>query len=389
MSDLEDDLLSFSDEDDDEEDSLDDLVGSDGEEEDGGRIGEGDAYVSQEQSWAVITSYFRERGLVRQQIDSFDSFINNTLAEVIINNRAIEHKRARQHRIGQEEDADVTIRIAFANPQIGKPQQKDEHGNLSTLYPHEARLRAMNYSCQLFVDVKVTRITVYDGGRTVENHQSFDGTLIGEIPIMLRCCCCHLSGLGNLEAARQNECIYDEGGYFIVKGNEKVLTAQERQRNNCVFVFKKDVQNVDFQAEIRSLPGRSKSIETLYLQIFKPLKSESSTSSRIIMKIPKVRDDIPVVVVFRALGFVTDIEIIELIVYDLEDNVDQDMMEHFRASLDIARSITTVDGALSFIGTRFNSMRAEVRRFHPFEFLFLVLSFAICIFFLFVNIHAV
>ena len=104
---------------------------------------------------------------------------------------------------------------------------------------------------QLFVDVKVTRITVYDGGRTVENHQSFDGTLIGEIPIMLRCCCCHLSGLGNLEAARQNECIYDEGGYFIVKGNEKVLTAQERQRNNCVFVFKKDVQNVDFQAEIR------------------------------------------------------------------------------------------------------------------------------------------
>eukprot|EP00591_Stephanopyxis_turris_P015017 CAMPEP_0195533566 /NCGR_PEP_ID=MMETSP0794_2-20130614/40734_1 /TAXON_ID=515487 /ORGANISM="Stephanopyxis turris, Strain CCMP 815" /LENGTH=54 /DNA_ID=CAMNT_0040666135 /DNA_START=46 /DNA_END=206 /DNA_ORIENTATION=- len=54
-----------------------------------------------------------------------------------------------------------------------------------------------------------------------------------------------------MELARQGECIYDQGGYFIMKGNEKVLTAQERQRNNAVFVFKKDVNNIAYQAEIR------------------------------------------------------------------------------------------------------------------------------------------
>ena len=50
--------------------------------------GEEDAYanyqdlpVSQEDSWAVISAYFEEKGLVRQQLDSFDEFIQNTMQE--------------------------------------------------------------------------------------------------------------------------------------------------------------------------------------------------------------------------------------------------------------------------------------------------------------------
>ena len=37
--------------------------------------------VSQEDSWAVISAYFEEKGLVRQQLDSFDEFIQNTMQE--------------------------------------------------------------------------------------------------------------------------------------------------------------------------------------------------------------------------------------------------------------------------------------------------------------------
>ena len=94
------------------------------------------------------------------------------LIQVITNNRAIEHKRERQHKIGQVGNADLTIKISFANPQIQKPQQQDENGNFSPLYPHEARLRQMNYTCQLFVDVKVTKIEAHDNGQVKEpQHQ--------------------------------------------------------------------------------------------------------------------------------------------------------------------------------------------------------------------------
>jgi DNA-directed RNA polymerase beta subunit len=40
-----------------------------------------DLPVSQEDSWAVISAYFEEKGLVRQQLDSFDEFIQNTMQE--------------------------------------------------------------------------------------------------------------------------------------------------------------------------------------------------------------------------------------------------------------------------------------------------------------------
>ena len=39
--------------------------------------------MSQEETWTVITAYFSEKGLVRQQLDSFDEFIQNTMQELV------------------------------------------------------------------------------------------------------------------------------------------------------------------------------------------------------------------------------------------------------------------------------------------------------------------
>lgn len=43
-------------------------------------------FVMQEDSWAVITSYFEEKGLVRQQLESFDEFINSQMQEIVDEN---------------------------------------------------------------------------------------------------------------------------------------------------------------------------------------------------------------------------------------------------------------------------------------------------------------
>ena len=42
------------------------------------------------------------------------------------------------------------------------------------------------------------------------------------MPIMLRSSNCVLSGKSQFELAKMNECPHDPGGYFIVKGQEKV-----------------------------------------------------------------------------------------------------------------------------------------------------------------------
>ncbi|CAL5387704.1 unnamed protein product [Camellia sinensis] len=46
--------------------------------------------ITQEDAWAVISAYFEEKGLVRQQLDSFDEFIQNTMQEIVDESADIE-----------------------------------------------------------------------------------------------------------------------------------------------------------------------------------------------------------------------------------------------------------------------------------------------------------
>jgi DNA-directed RNA polymerase II subunit RPB2 len=45
--------------------------------------------LQEEEQWTVITSYFDEKGLVRQQLDSYDEFLENTVQEVVEESRPI------------------------------------------------------------------------------------------------------------------------------------------------------------------------------------------------------------------------------------------------------------------------------------------------------------
>ena len=54
---------------------------------------------------------------------------------------------------------------------------------------------------------------------------------------MLQSKICSLSGLtGTLRSL--GECEYDQGGYFIIDGKEKVIVAQERQIENKPYINK-------------------------------------------------------------------------------------------------------------------------------------------------------
>jgi hypothetical protein len=63
--------------------------------------------ITQEDCWQVISSYFEEKGLVRQQLDSFDEFIQNTMQEIVDENSQLVLQTNTQHT-GVE--GDVTVR---------------------------------------------------------------------------------------------------------------------------------------------------------------------------------------------------------------------------------------------------------------------------------------
>ncbi|CAD6339434.1 unnamed protein product [Miscanthus lutarioriparius] len=56
------------------------------------------------------------------------------------------------------------------------------------------------------------------------------------MPIMLRSCACILNEMDEAELAKYGECPLDPGGYFVVKGTEKVILIQEQLSKNRIIV---------------------------------------------------------------------------------------------------------------------------------------------------------
>ena len=57
--------------------------------------------------------------------------------------------------------------------------------------------------------------------------------LLCRMPVMIGSCLDPLRKRGDL----QGECPYDDGAYFVVNGQEKVVISQERLRTNFPYVF--------------------------------------------------------------------------------------------------------------------------------------------------------
>lgn len=116
---------------------------------------------------------------------------------------------------------------------------------------------------------------------------------------------CYLSGASRQTKIENGECEFDEGGYFIVKGTEKVVVAQEKQASNYTFVFKTKDQREPWLAEIRSLPLSAAAFPILFRVYVKIEKS----CPRILCHIRNVSKDLPLGLVLRALGLNNDQEI--------------------------------------------------------------------------------
>lgn len=282
-------------------------------------------------------------------------------------------------------DKQNTKVVRFADVYVYKPFaiEADEDG--SELYPHDARLRGLTYSVQLFVDIETEEygpgkldefkrerqrqrgLDDRVGGSRVavrteeeirddyrENHKVTQKAPLCFCPVMLHSKYCHLYGKQPRDLMDKGECVFDKGGYFVINGSEKVLIAQERMSNNHVYVFKKQQPHkFEWVCETRShIPTGARPTSTMYLQMLKKTKiagSDAIDGHQIRCVMPYIRQEVPVVIVFQSLGLNTDKDVISHIVYDFKDT---EMMERFRPSLEEASVIRNQLTALDYIGKR-------------------------------------
>jgi DNA-directed RNA polymerase II subunit RPB2 len=171
---------------------------------------------------------------------------------------------------------------------------------------------------------------------------------LGKFPIMVQSEFCILKGLPRAIRYSMGECRNDIGGYFIIDGKEKVVVPQEKFADNMLYI--REVNNAEYlySAEMRSVSENvAKPIRTLAVKIVSP--SETYSNKNIVVRIPNVRKPVPLFIVFRALGIISDKNIITACVLDIEkyDN----MLDLFIPSIHDAGCIFTQNAALKYIAS--------------------------------------
>lgn len=308
----------------------------------------GAAQISHEHSWPVISAFFEKEGLVSQQLSSFNYFINN-LKNIVANQPPLEMTPNKTFHV--TDTAPIkSMSISFSSLSFAYPTYTEANNVLTALWPHEARLRDLTYTAQVYCSVHTAIIREPFGGQQGPPETSSSTVMLARVPVMLKSSLCLLTSQEKdnshtEEPYRYMECEYDEGGYFIVNGSEKAVLAQERMANNMINVFQKNKDaKFSWVAEVRCAPeGASRPSSATYVKI----KANDGTIVSTITT--SIKSDLPIAAVFRALGLETEQDIVEHVCYDIDDTAMVDML---RPSLIEGFEIPTRQEALNFIGNR-------------------------------------
>jgi DNA-directed RNA polymerase II subunit RPB2 len=245
----------------------------------------------------------------------------------------------------------------------GKPVIYDDD-NPHFMYPNEARLRNMTYAMTVHYDVDVEYFiegephekvseevekTAIEAGIILPTRTiTLEKIYMGRFPVMLMSDLCILNGLDPSVRFQMGECKNDYGGYFIIDGKEKCIISQEKFADNMLYVRENINEIYGAAADIRSASeDTSKPVRTLSVR--KVLPSSTYTNGQIVVNIPNVRKPIPLFILMRALGVISDKEIIECCLLDLVKNAS--FIDMFIPSVHDANRFFTQEESIKFIAT--------------------------------------
>ncbi|KAI9099999.1 hypothetical protein DFS34DRAFT_579045 [Phlyctochytrium arcticum] len=256
-----------------------------------------DPITAAEDKWRLVPAFLQTKGLIKQHVDSFNYFIETEMKQILLANAKV------------DSDVDPTFWLKFRDIRVKPPEAYDARKGVSyELTPMECRLRDVSYAGTILVDIEYVR-----GKQLVKKR----GIEVGRMPIMLRSNNCCLTGKSPEEMVKMGECPLDPGGYFIIRGTEKVILIQEQLSKNRIIVESDRTGLIN--ANVTSSTHEKKSKTNVVY----------GKTGRVTMKHNSFTTEIPVVLIMKAMGIEADREIAELICGD-----DDSFLQLFSPSLE-------------------------------------------------------
>lgn len=191
----------------------------------------------------LIKEFYNNTQFVNHQIDTYNDFIMRGIQEIV--------NREPEIKVYNDDAPEIPIMILkFGHVYVDKPKFIHPNRTILPLYPNEARQKNISYEGTMYASLKIVNVEMNQ--TTIHNQIP-----IGKIPIMLRSNACNLTENNRI---LNKECSNDYGGYFIIKGKERVLIGQLRRAYNKVYVEYNPEDKFNYVAEIRSTNVQGSSI---------------------------------------------------------------------------------------------------------------------------------
>mmetsp|Transcript_9340 Transcript_9340/g.15216 ORF Transcript_9340/g.15216 Transcript_9340/m.15216 type:complete len:1177 (+) Transcript_9340:81-3611(+) len=275
--------------------------------------------------WRLLPEFLKVRGLVKQHIDSYNHLVQVEMKRIILAKSNVELRS----------DNYANFFLRYENIYVGQPEIEQDMIKYPVT-PQECRLRDLTYAAPIYVDIRYTK------GRQVFVKPKLP---IGYIPVMLQSNKCCLAGKSEGELSKLRECPYDPGGYFVVKGSEKVILIQEQLSKNRIIIETDSKKQT--MASVTSSTLERKSRTAVFIK-----------NRRVYMKHNSFTVDMPVVIVLKGMGMESEQLILSSIYPDNEARglITGSIEESARVG------VFTQEQALEFIGHHIRQSRSFFKR---------------------------
>ena len=168
------------------------------------------------------------------------------------------------------------------------------------------------------------------------------------------------------EKNKDEECKFDLGGYFLINGNEKVIISQEKVANNMIQVFKNPKNSSKFShiCETRSLNENAYGIPKV--SSIKITNKPNMYDNTLKISLPHMKQEIPLLVLFRALGSGSDKDVIYYIIDNNGSEIDHILLKMLGATIDEGSSVRTEEEAIlylsKYINNTYNYVQSEEKK---------------------------
>ena len=279
--------------------------------------------LSENYVWNVVHDFYTKEGLLSHQKESFNYYISTGIDSIVQESDVV------------LEQPGLKYKAKFKNAYIPSPSIIDENRKLRILYPHEAIKRDLNYESSIYVDID--EFFQLDGEeQEIVSHKRIE---IAKTPIMLMSEKCNLSALTENERVQKGECPHDKGGYFIIKGKERVLVGQIRGiYNQPIIISQKPGDKYKYCCDVRSMSEETGHSVLIQCKI-------GVDDRTIVFSLPNIKDVIPVGIVFKALGYTEEEDIVNII-----GNKNKEVSKYLKYIIRDSYHIKTQKDALKYIG---------------------------------------